>query len=477
MFTKDSEMIYNSLMRMRSFIKHHPNPTEREVKPVVEKLWKLIDTIYFANWDTVPFCKDKDLTIRKCIGDHIMPYYSQKQPSTKSSNMTMTNTPSPLPSTEVASPPTINIPRALPPPNKNIESTTKKDPKPSNLKKSYAQASKSNLSRIEDIVQVKEAFPALSADEVGKVLKIKYNRGDNRKPKINMTTRGPSRKEVIIPMAKHIAELIVNSAHSHITNINKCLRNSKSDIVADFIQSTNNGIIITTSKPANDLNLTTIENYLKNMQNIDSNSIESPHLPKSKSYMKIIGLPYKINQDIIFPDFIEGVLKETYLFNGVMLASKPCVIKVSPKSDMAVVWVDIWDSQSGSSAKNIINRHFNIGRFIATIKGTNMNPGVPQCKNCWKWGHSTLSCCSHISRCAKCYGAHITEHHREKVGCCMENKKLNRSATKEGKPCPHIFKCMNCKGDHQADSYSCPYWRNCFNQEWHGRKQQELFRM
>ena len=81
-----------------------------------------------------------------------MPYYSQKQPSTKSSNMTMTNTPSPLPSVEVAPPPTINIPRTPPPPNKNVESTTKKDPKPSNLKKSYAQASKSNLSCIEDIV-------------------------------------------------------------------------------------------------------------------------------------------------------------------------------------------------------------------------------------------------------------------------------------------------------------------------------------
>ena len=138
-------------------------------------------------------------------------------------------------------------------------------------------------------------------------------------------------------MAKHIAELIVNSAHNHITNINKCLRNFKSDIIADFIQSTNNGIIITTSKPANDLNLTTIENYLKNMQNVDSNSIESPLLPKSKSYMKIIGLPYKINQDIISPDFIEGVLKETHLFNGVVLASKPHVIKASPKSDMVVV--------------------------------------------------------------------------------------------------------------------------------------------
>jgi len=147
----------------------------------------------------------------------------------------MTNTPSPLPSAEMAPPPTINIPRAPPPPNKNVESTAKKDPKSLNLKKSYTQASKSNLLHIEDIVQVKEAFPALLADEVGKVLKIKNSRGDNRKPKINMTTRGLSRKEVIILMAKHIAELIVNSAHIHITNINKYLRNSKSDIVADFI--------------------------------------------------------------------------------------------------------------------------------------------------------------------------------------------------------------------------------------------------
>ena len=215
-------------------------------------------------------------------------------------------------------------------------------------------------------------------------MKIKNSGGDNRKPKINMMTRGPSRKEVIIPIAKHIAELIVNSAHIQITNINKCLRNSKSNIVTDFIRSTNNGIIIITSKPANDLNLATIEKYLKSIQNIGSDSIESPCLPKSKSYMKIIGLPYKINQDVIFPDFIEGVLKETHLFKGIVLASKPCVIKASLKSDITVVWVDIWDSQSSSLAKNIINRHFNIRRFIATIKGTNINPGVPQYKNCWK---------------------------------------------------------------------------------------------
>ena len=199
-----------------------------------------------------------------------------------------------------------------------------------------------------------------------------------------MTTRGPSRKEVIILMAKHNTELIVNSAHTHISNINKCLKISKSDIVANFIYITNNRIVIITNKPANDLNLSIIENYLKNIKNVNSDSIKSPCLPRSKSYMKIIGLSYKIKQGVISPNYIKGVLKEMHLFKDIVLASKPYIIKVSPKSDMAVVWVDIWNSQSGSSAKNIINHCFNIEHFITTVKDTNMNPGVPQCKNCWK---------------------------------------------------------------------------------------------
>ena len=57
----------------------------------------------------------------------------------------------------------------------------------------------------------------------------------------------------------------------------------------------------------------------------------------------------------------------------------------------------------------------------------------------------------------------------------MENKKANHMATNIGEPYPHVFKYVNCKGDNQADSYSCSYWRNYFNKDWHSRKQQELF--
>ena len=250
--------------------------------------------------------------------------------------------------------PTIPMP---PPPIKTTGLNDKKAPKPSTMKKSYAQASKVIKStNIEDVIQVKEVFPALSADEVGKMLKVKNSNGGMKKPKINITTRGQSKREVIIPMTKANAELIVNSAHIHTTSINKCLKNSNSNIVTDFIRFNINGIIITMNKPASDLDLSTIEKYLKNIQNIILESIESPCLPKSKSYMKIIGLPYLSELGVLSPDYIEGILVKSHLFKDATLASKPRIIKALPKSDKAVVWVDIWDSQSGSCAKNIINR-------------------------------------------------------------------------------------------------------------------------
>ena len=110
-----------------------------------------------------------------------------------------------------------------------------------------------------------------------------------------------------------------------------------------------------TNKPTSDLDLSTIEKYLKNIQNVNPDSIESSRLPKSKSYMKIIELPYSSELGVMSPDIIEDVLKDSHLFKDMTLASKPHVIKASPKSDKAVVWVDIWDSQSSSCVKNIIN--------------------------------------------------------------------------------------------------------------------------
>jgi len=66
-------------------------------------------------------------------------------------------------------------------------------------------------------------------------------------------------------------------------------------------------------------------------------------------------------------DEIEGIIKTSHIFDNVVLASKPRVIKVLPKLDMSIIWIDIWDVQSGVKAKGLINRYFNVGRYIATI--------------------------------------------------------------------------------------------------------------
>ena len=168
----------------------------------------------------------------------------------------------------VVVPPTMTTP-VVPPSIKNSKTVIKKALKLSNVKKSYVQASRTNiLLNIEDVLQIKEVFPSLSANKVRKMMKAK-NGSEGKKFRVNMTTREPSRKQVIIPMVKLNAKLIINSANLHISNVNKCLK-----------------------KPANASDLTMIEKYLKNIQSIDLDLINSSCLLKSKSYLKIIGLPH-----------------------------------------------------------------------------------------------------------------------------------------------------------------------------------------
>lgn len=81
---------------------------------------------------------------------------------------------------------------------------------------------------------------------------------------------------------------------------------------------------------------------------------------------------------------IEKIIKDNHIFNNIVLALKSRVIKVSLKSDMSIMWIDIWDMQSGVKAKELINKCFNVSSYIATIHSANMNPDVLQCKNCWK---------------------------------------------------------------------------------------------
>ena len=50
-----------------------------------------------------------------------------------------------------------------------------------------------------------------------------------------MTTKDPSRKQIIISMNNDNKSKFIASSNVHITNINSMLRNIKSNIMANFI--------------------------------------------------------------------------------------------------------------------------------------------------------------------------------------------------------------------------------------------------
>ena len=98
-----------------------------------------------------------------------------------------------------------------------------------------------------------------------------------------------------------------------------------------------------TNKVASFLDLQMIKNYVKNAEHINVDRVEVPRLSQSKFYLKIIGIPY-LQENTVTPitlSVVEDVIKKNHIFNNIVLASKPCIIKVFPKSDMAIILVDI----------------------------------------------------------------------------------------------------------------------------------------
>ena len=154
-----------------------------------------------------------------------------------------------------------------------------------------------------------------------------------------MTTKGSLHKQVIIPMNEKNAINFVKDSGTHVTNINRNLKNIKLDVIANFICAENKGVVIATNKVVSTLDLQTIEKYVKSSQCIEADYVESPRLPQSKFYLKIIGISYFSEQTNIqvTSEDIEKILKNTHIFNNIILALKPRIIKVFPKSDMAII--------------------------------------------------------------------------------------------------------------------------------------------
>ena len=95
------------------------------------------------------------------------------------------------------------------------------------------------------------------------------------KPHINITTKGPSHKQIIIPMSKNNIMVLLSN---HITNLNHTLKGIKSDTFIDFIYKDYWGLIVIANKVASLSDMSTVENYIKNVQTVDTNEVQSVQL-------------------------------------------------------------------------------------------------------------------------------------------------------------------------------------------------------
>ena len=96
---------------------------------------------------------------------------------------------------------------------------------------SYVQASKTNIN---DIIKIEKNFLNISTKKVKEIYKV-LNELKIDKPKFNMTTKGLSRKQVIVLMSLTNSERFMALSSKPVSNINRSLIDIKPDVMADFI--------------------------------------------------------------------------------------------------------------------------------------------------------------------------------------------------------------------------------------------------
>ena len=349
--------IKESLIRMKKYItsKSINGAKANNVKDLMgmgKALWEFINAVYKSQWDALYI--DNSTTFRSKVKAKF--------------NSQIKKTPAPSKSKKVikltfVSPISPLIPAKSSKEVKEISKYFKKIENPT-LKKSYTQASSKQASNVTtsnvamNTLKIKETFSKLSNKKIDIIQKVINGKNEKPKLRINMTTKDSLCKQIIVLMSNELGKKFTKNSLSHIININCTLKNIKSNICADFISLDSKGIIIATNNIASNSDLQKIEKYIKNSLKANDNSIASPRLPQLKSYLKIIGIPYFVDKSstCIISEDIECILKNNHIFNDIILVSRLHIIKVSSKSDMVVVWINIWNNQNGNNAKKVINK-------------------------------------------------------------------------------------------------------------------------
>ena len=97
----------------------------------------------------------------------------------------------------------------------------------------YAKASKP-VSNTGKVLKIKDTFLSLQTKKIKNIQKI-INGSGKSKLCINMTTKDPSKKQVIVSMNSENIKKFMGESSSHVSNLNSALKNIKLETVVDFV--------------------------------------------------------------------------------------------------------------------------------------------------------------------------------------------------------------------------------------------------
>ena len=275
----DTKSIKDSLNFMAKYISNKKVnlKTANDLKDfddIGDAVWNFLSLVYQSGWDSL-HTDNKSKTLREKISSKFTPRIAPS--STQKSNKPASK---PVPA---------SIDKASPPPplpakmakevntiskyfqNRNSMNNNKSKDE-SKTTKSYAQVSKPPANTAE-VLKIKKAFPALNVEKIDQVNNI--IKGTTKpKPRIQTTMKGPSKKQIIILMSKENVNSFIKNSSLHVTNINRQLRNAKSETLVDYIQAEPLGITIVTNKIFQPSDLMLIDQYIKNSNDVNALQID-----------------------------------------------------------------------------------------------------------------------------------------------------------------------------------------------------------
>ena len=244
----------------------------KEFDGMSDAIWKFISLVYEAKWDSL-YTDNKTNTLRLKISAKFTPRSAPIRNNIKEKTHT------PIPVSIKEAPPLPPLPAKTKSEVNRISKyfkPTSNKPNMEKLTKSYTQALRQSPS-ISDVLKIKESFPALNTSQIIRVNNI-VKGNPKPKPRIQITMKGPSRKQIIVSMSGDNSAAFLKNSSVHVSNLNRLLGNAKTEVMVDFIRLDPIRLIITTNKVAVQSDLQIIDQYIKKSDNINELQVKKPRL-------------------------------------------------------------------------------------------------------------------------------------------------------------------------------------------------------